>query len=123
MTGPPRRYHRIRSSHDALVSFFCGFDIGIKLTTAYLSFLDQCDGVILGTAEAYEREAISHITEWYAETSREVYVIGHLLPLGENAAAGEQKQSENSTEISAFLQKTLETDGPDSLIYVSGFPT
>ncbi|KAK7681776.1 hypothetical protein QCA50_015123 [Cerrena zonata] len=83
------------------------------------SFLDQCDGLILATAEPYEAEAIAHITEWYRETSREVYTVGHLLPSSKNAATGEKKQSEKAEEISQFLQTSLETDGPDSLLYIS----
>ncbi|KAK7682539.1 hypothetical protein QCA50_014339 [Cerrena zonata] len=83
------------------------------------SFLDQCDGVILSTAEPYEAEAISHVTQWFGETSREVFTFGPLLPTGESAAAGEGKQSEKAAEITRFLQKTLETDGPNSLLYIS----
>lgn len=80
--------------------------------------MEQCDAVILGTAEPYETEAIARITEWFAETSREVYTLGHLLPTSKNAAAGEQKQSEKAGEIAQFLDRTLETDGPESLLYV-----
>ena len=48
-----------------------------------------------------------------------MYTFGPLIPEGENVAAGEQKQSEKGVEISQFLQKTLETDGPGSMLYVS----
>ena len=67
----------------------------------------------------YEAEAIAQIAAWFQETSREVYTFGHLLPVSSNAESGEQKQSEKSEEIVNFLQKTLETDGPNSLLYVS----
>lgn len=66
--------------------------------------MEQCDAVILGTAEPYETEAIARITEWFAETSREVYTLGHLLPTSKNAAAGEQKQSEKAGEIALFIR-------------------
>ena len=84
-----------------------------------LRFIDQCDGIVLSTAEPYEAEAIAQITAWFQETSREVYTFGHLLPVSSNAESGEQKQSEKSEEIVNFLQKTHETDGPNSLLYVS----
>ncbi|KAK7681774.1 hypothetical protein QCA50_015121 [Cerrena zonata] len=89
------------------------------ITLMMHSFLDQCDGLILSTAEPYESEAIARITEWYGETSREVYTFGHLLPVNENAAVGEQRQSEKAEEISQFLQKTLDTDGHGTLLYIS----
>ena len=82
------------------------------------SFLDKCDGLVITSAEPYEREAIAHVTEWFAETSREVYTVGHLLPVGPNATSGENKQSERADEIIHFLDKTLEAEGPGSLIYV-----
>ena len=81
-------------------------------------FWDQCDGAILSTLESYEPEAIAQITKWQKELSREVYTFGPLFPTGTDAAAGEQKQSEKAEEISHFLNKTLETDGPNSLLYV-----
>ena len=81
--------------------------------------MDQCDGLVLSTADAYESEAIVQITKWQKELSREVYTFGPLLPTGANAAAGEQKQSEKAEEISRFLDKTLEADGPNSLLYVN----
>lgn len=80
--------------------------------------MDQCDGVFLSTTEPYEREAIAHVTEWFGETGREVYVFGPLFPTGATANAGEQKQSEKGVEIIEFLQKALETDGPNSVLYV-----
>ncbi|KAK7682538.1 hypothetical protein QCA50_014338 [Cerrena zonata] len=83
------------------------------------SFIDQCDGIVLSTAQPYEPEAVAEVTAWFAETSREVYTFGHLLPIGAGASAGEQKDSEQSAEIVQFLQKTLETDGPESLLYIS----
>ena len=83
-----------------------------------LRFWDQCDGAILSTLESYEHEAIAQITTWQKELSREVYTFGPLFPTGADAATGEQKQSEKAEEISRFLEKTLETDGPNSLLYV-----
>ena len=64
---------------------------------------------------------MDHVTKWFADTSREVFAFGDLLPVGENLALGEQKQSEKADEIVRFLDRTLETDGPTSLLYVSGF--
>ena len=81
-------------------------------------FLDKCDGLVITSAEPYEREAIAHVTEWFAETSREVYTVGHLLPVGQNITSGESKQSEKAEEIMHFLDKTFDTEGPGSLIYV-----
>ena len=80
--------------------------------------LEKCDGLIIASADSYEREAIAHVTQWFTETSREVYTVGHLLPSGPNATFGERKQSEKGEEIMQFLDKTLEADGPESLLYV-----
>lgn len=81
-------------------------------------FLDQCDGIILSTAQPYETEAIAEITDWFAETSRQVYTFGHLLPDTSTSAAQEETLSGRSEEIVRFLEKALETDGPNSLLYV-----
>ena len=75
------------------------------------SFLEKCDGLVITSAEPYEREAIAHVTEWFAETSREVYTVGHLLPVGPNAISGESKQSEKAEEIIHFLDKILDAEG------------
>lgn len=72
----------------------------------------------MSTAEPYEAEAIAEIKAWFAETSREVYTFGPLLPFGQKAIEGEQRQSEKSAEIAKFMQTTLESHGPKSLLYV-----
>lgn len=76
----------------------------------------MCDGILLSTPERYEREAVEGVREWYAETSRSVYVCGPLLP---PVSTNKEDNSEKGAAIVKFLDTTLETHGPNSLLYVS----
>ncbi|KAI0071140.1 UDP-Glycosyltransferase/glycogen phosphorylase [Panus rudis PR-1116 ss-1] len=82
---------------------------------------DGCDGVVISTAEAYELEAVAEIRAWFAESNKDVYVVGPLLPGATNPQAldGEQKQSQDAAEILTFMNKVLEEHGAKSLLYFS----
>ncbi|KAJ3487389.1 hypothetical protein NLI96_g3563 [Meripilus lineatus] len=83
--------------------------------------LDECDGVILSSPECYEPEAVAAVREWFAETSREAFAVGPLLPIStsSSAIAGENQGMANAAEISSFLESTLETHGKGSMLYIS----
>ena len=78
------------------------------------------DGMLLVTPECYEPAAVAAVRSWFAETGREVYVCGPLLPATskETAQGQERKHVGGSSEIEDFLNATLKTAGPKSLLYV-----
>ena len=79
------------------------------------------DGALLTTPEPYEPDAVAACREWFAQTGRPVYGVGPVLPSASKATvtAGEKKQSNDATKVQAFLDNVLETDGPQSVLYVS----
>lgn len=85
-----------------------------------LSVLESCDGVILTTSESYEPEAVTVVKDWFAETSRSVFVLGPLLPTTHDprALAGEKQTSAKAKEIDLFMESTLASHGKGSMLYV-----
>ncbi|KAI0745368.1 UDP-Glycosyltransferase/glycogen phosphorylase [Earliella scabrosa] len=83
--------------------------------------LEKSDGVLLFTPESYEPEAVAAARGWFAATGRRAYTTGPLLPSASKSTANlnEKKLSNESNEIVAFLDKTLETSGEKSLVYIS----
>ena len=73
------------------------------------------------TPESYEPEAVAAARGWFAATGRRAYTTGPLLPSASKSTANlnEKKLSNESNEIVAFLDKTLEASGEKSLVYVS----
>ena len=82
---------------------------------------EACSGLILTTPEAYEPEAIAATKDWWAETQRQVWAIGPLLPsvASTEAVAGEEAQSPNFGEIKQFMDRIAQSHGERSLLYVS----
>ncbi|CAL1707824.1 unnamed protein product [Somion occarium] len=89
------------------------------ITMMMQTFIEACDGMILATAQPFEPEGVAEVRAWFAETSRKAYAVGPLFPLGEGAAAGERLQSDKPSEIEQFLEATLESHGPKSLLYIA----
>ncbi|CAL1714247.1 unnamed protein product [Somion occarium] len=81
--------------------------------------VEDCDGLIMATPEPYEPEGIDIFRRWFAETSREVYAIGPMVPFGKKAIEGENKQSQDAADIGQFLQSVLTSHGPKSVIYLA----
>ena len=83
--------------------------------------LEAADGAISITPTSYEPEAVAAMRTWFGETGRPVYAVGPLLPSAskEAAAANEKKQSGEGSQIQEFLDATLKSSGPKSLLYVS----
>lgn len=86
------------------------------------SALERCDGILLAAAEPTEREAVAEVKRQYAETGRQAYVCGPLVPpKSAIASAKEKQQSKDGALIQEFLDSTLETAGEKSLLYVRRF--
>ena len=83
--------------------------------------LEQTDGLMMITPASYEPESVAAAKGWFAETGRPAFAVGPLLPSAskEAADANEKKQSTEGSQIQEFLDATLKTSGPKSLLYVS----
>lgn len=82
---------------------------------------EACSGIIVASPEAYEPEAIAATRDWMAETGRQAWVIGPLLPpiQTKEAISGEEAQSAGSRKIKEFMRKVLVSHGEHSMLYVS----
>ena len=58
------------------------------------------------------------LRDWYTQEKREVYVVGPLLTTSSHALDVEKRQSDRATDIEKFLNSSLVTHGPQSLVYV-----
>ncbi|TBU44934.1 UDP-Glycosyltransferase/glycogen phosphorylase [Dichomitus squalens] len=83
--------------------------------------LEVSDGLMMITPNSYEPEAVAAAKGWFAQTGRPAYAVGPLLPSAskEAADANEKKQSSEGGQIQEFLDATLKTSGPKSLLYIS----
>ncbi|PSR79623.1 hypothetical protein PHLCEN_2v6924 [Hermanssonia centrifuga] len=90
-------------------------------SSSYLSPVTQFFTTVKATPDYFESaESLDALRKWFAETSREVYTVGPMLPpSGKNAVINEKKQSANSGEIDEFLERTLKAYGEQSLVYAS----
>ncbi|EIN06277.1 UDP-Glycosyltransferase/glycogen phosphorylase [Punctularia strigosozonata HHB-11173 SS5] len=95
------------------------FPVGFISTQMY-QLLRACDGIIHTDAAAYEAEFIKTFSKWFGE-DRGSYCLGPILPASEveAAQAGELMQSPKGQEIKQFLNKSVETHGPHSVLYIS----
>ncbi|OCH84632.1 UDP-Glycosyltransferase/glycogen phosphorylase [Obba rivulosa] len=79
----------------------------------------KCDGVLMSTAESYEPDSIAGVCKWFAETSRSAYTFGPLLPEEKGSISKERDSSDKGIAIEEFLDTSLQTHGPKSLVYIS----
>jgi hypothetical protein len=81
--------------------------------------------VVQSVDPSFARASIDVMEDWMASSNppRKVYNIGPQLPSGSTASSdtGDLKQSSKSAEILKFLDATLESHGPRSLVYVGCF--
>ncbi|PIL34100.1 hypothetical protein GSI_03811 [Ganoderma sinense ZZ0214-1] len=96
-------------------------DIGYSVFPRVYETFQAMDGMLLVTPECYEPTAVAVIRSWFGETGREVHVCGPLLPATskETAQAHGRKHVGGSSEIEEFLDTTLNSSGPKSLLYIS----
>ena len=86
--------------------------------------LEGCDGVLLYTTESYEPVAVKAMRDWFSEASRGVYVCGPLVPIGRQTAENQTSPAAHSAVATeTILNKTLESSGKRSLLYVCQNPS
>ncbi|KAJ7106171.1 UDP-Glycosyltransferase/glycogen phosphorylase [Mycena epipterygia] len=80
------------------------------------AFLMGCDGVIISTAEAYEKESLNALESWLASLSKPFYALGPLLPptLGTNLQIGQ-----GDSIFKAFLDGMLSQHGENCTVFIS----
>lgn len=88
--------------------------------TEHLSrVIAECDGVISNSSDVYEPEAAASLKNWFAETGREAYVVGPLLPAyGEILTRDNSPRARDTSEVEEFLTSVLQSHGVKSLLYV-----
>ncbi|KAJ7047239.1 UDP-Glycosyltransferase/glycogen phosphorylase [Mycena alexandri] len=79
-------------------------------------FLMGCDGVIISTAEAYEKESLDALESWLASLSKPFYALGPLLPptFGTNLQIGQ-----DDSKFKAFLDEMLSQHGEHCTVFIS----
>ncbi|KIJ46333.1 glycosyltransferase family 1 protein, partial [Sphaerobolus stellatus SS14] len=92
----------------------------------YVHFIREADGIITSGTTAFEAEALTAWKSWQTSLGKELYILGPLLPIGdENTDSGtlakenEMTLSDKGSEIEEFLEKALREHGKHSLIYIS----
>jgi hypothetical protein len=94
----------------------------------FYRFIEDCDGFIYTSSDAYEPEAINATRQWLRESgNRPLYAIGPILPPGvgllpsniTSSLGTEMPESEDCTPFNEFMNRILNTYGRNSLIYVS----
>ncbi|KAJ7121030.1 UDP-Glycosyltransferase/glycogen phosphorylase [Mycena epipterygia] len=85
------------------------------------AMLMNCDGIFIGTCEAYEKESLSALDDWVSSTlHKPLYPVGPLLPpvYGVSSAAL-SVYPHVDMEIQSFLDDALAQHGEQSTILVS----
>ncbi|KAI1794170.1 UDP-Glycosyltransferase/glycogen phosphorylase [Ganoderma leucocontextum] len=83
------------------------------------SVLKRTDAVVTFDAADFYPENTVTVKKWFAETSRKVCYAGPLIPSGEQAAAAEQRGSQNGDSIIGFLDRHAASHGEKSVIYIT----
>ena len=85
--------------------------------------LNDCDSVIVSSPSCFDVEGGREgFNEWLGRTSRPWFSTGPLLPLTKGAGAQEVTLSQDGAKIHAFMEETLRSRGPKSMIFVSHSP-
>ncbi|KAH9940501.1 UDP-Glycosyltransferase/glycogen phosphorylase [Epithele typhae] len=101
---------------------FPGYEAALlKMYTHVFDLIESTAGAFLITAESYEPEAVAAVRDWFGKTGRPVYAMGPLLPPSsvEFVLEKEKAASLNGPSIFKFLDDTLATSGPNSVLYMS----
>ena len=101
-----------------------------------LRTLNDSDGTIINTSEAYESVFIETLRSWLDEFNKDFYSVGPTIPLDFNAGElkfeshnqsgqlqnGEVNKERNASqaEVELFLDNALEKYGKESVIFVRG---
>ncbi|KAJ7242105.1 hypothetical protein C8J57DRAFT_1726485 [Mycena rebaudengoi] len=81
--------------------------------------LMMADGLILGTLNAYDQEAISALDRWLSGLGKTLYTAGPLLPANYGSDSISSTVSPRDGDIKAFLDTMLAEHGPKSTLFIS----
>lgn len=98
------------------------FKIAGSYHVAAADIYHEADGIIIPTIEAYDPpESIAYLRDFFALTSRKLFVVGPLMSAvsGTNAVKQQTSSSAKFQEIEAFMARILESRGPRSLVYMA----
>ncbi|KAJ7654763.1 hypothetical protein B0H17DRAFT_1214291 [Mycena rosella] len=80
----------------------------------------NCDGILLGTAPAYDGESLIALETWVKRTLHKgVYAIGPLLPTGYGAGQTGSSNAPQDVEIKIFLDSMGAKYGDKSVLFIS----
>ncbi|KAJ7121048.1 hypothetical protein C8R44DRAFT_787263 [Mycena epipterygia] len=97
------------------------FDVPMApiVRAGYAMFM-QCDGIFIGTCEAYEKESLSGLDHWVSTTlNKPLYPVGPLLPPAYGVSGAVLSVPLQHSEIQTFLDHALAQHGENSTILVS----
>ncbi|KAJ7242110.1 hypothetical protein C8J57DRAFT_1477611 [Mycena rebaudengoi] len=77
------------------------------------------DGLILGSLNAYDQEAISALDRWLSGLGKTLYTAGPLLPANYGSDSISSTVSSRDGDIKAFLDTMLAEYGPKSTLLIS----
>ncbi|KAF7979345.1 hypothetical protein HWV62_42773 [Athelia sp. TMB] len=80
--------------------------------------LNDSDGTIINTSEAYESVFIETLRGWLGGMGKTFFSVGPTTP-ADFRAAGTLDMTADQGEIAAFLDGALETHGKESVIFIS----
>ncbi|KAJ7242108.1 UDP-Glycosyltransferase/glycogen phosphorylase [Mycena rebaudengoi] len=80
--------------------------------------LMMSDGIILGTLNAYDQEAISALDRWLSGLGKTIYTAGPLLPANYGSDSISSTVSPRDRDIKAFLDAILAEHGSKSTLFV-----
>ncbi|KAF8965569.1 UDP-Glycosyltransferase/glycogen phosphorylase [Flammula alnicola] len=95
-----------------------GFDVPIaSVIRGGYSFLQESDGTILTTCEAYENTgALKAMKSWLSDWNKSSFSIGPLLPLGYGV---DDQSSRGDTGVETFMDEMLVRYGKKSVLFFS----
>jgi hypothetical protein len=83
-----------------------------------LRTLMMADGLVLGTSNAFDQEAISAPDGWLSGLGKTLYTAGPLLPVNYGSDGISSAVSPRDGDIKAFLDTMLVEHGPKSTLFV-----
>ncbi|KAJ7263480.1 hypothetical protein C8J57DRAFT_1629583, partial [Mycena rebaudengoi] len=84
-----------------------------------LRTLMMADGLVLGTSNAFDQEAISAPDGWLSGLGKTLYTAGPLLPVNYGSDGISSAVSPRDGDIKAFLDTMLVEHGPKSTLFIS----
>ncbi|KAI0821606.1 UDP-Glycosyltransferase/glycogen phosphorylase [Trametes gibbosa] len=79
----------------------------------------EVDGLVTFDAAEYQPKSTAAVQQWFERSSRRAFFTGPLVPEGDLAVANEASLSQNSDEISDFLNEKIKSHGEKSVLYIA----